>query len=251
MKPLVSIILPTYNSRKFINRTINCILKQKILSWELIIIDDFSTDKTFEYLKQYQKNKKIKIFKNVRNLGPGLSRRIGLSKSKGKYIAFIDSDDLWKKNKLLEQIKFMKNNKCLFSFTNVIYIKNNFKYFMNYHVPKIIDYSTLIKQNVIVTSSVIIDSKIKNKIQFIEDGYDDYNCWLSLLKKGYKALFLNKYLTVYKIRNKSVSSNKFKSFLWVWKILRKYQNLNLFVSILKIIIIIINTFKKKMSLQKL
>ena len=122
---------------------------------------------------------------------------------------------------------------------------------MNYHVPKIIDYSTLIKQNVIVTSSVIIDSKIKNKIQFIEDGYDDYNCWLSLLKKGYKALFLNKYLTVYKIRNKSVSSNKFKSFLWVWKILRKYQNLNLFVSILKIIIIIINTFKKKMSLQKL
>ena len=111
MRPLVSIITPTYNSEKFINETIGSVLKQTYKNWELILIDDASTDDTLRIIKSYIKNNfNISLICNSSNQGAGVSRNKGILEAKGDFIAFLDADDTWKPNKLKTQIKFMIEN---------------------------------------------------------------------------------------------------------------------------------------------
>ena len=114
----IDIILPNYNSSKFLNQTLNSIIMQTYKNWKLIIIDDCSDDKTKNILKKYSKDKRIKIFWLKKNNGAGFCRNYGIKNSKSPYVAFIDSDDVWKKNKLEKQIIFMKKNNFSFSYTN-------------------------------------------------------------------------------------------------------------------------------------
>ena len=116
-KKKIDIILPNYNSSKFIKETIKSILRQTYKHWKLIIVDDFSDNKTREILKQIS-NKKIKIFNLNKNYGAGYCRNFAIKKSSSPYLAFIDSDDVWKKNKLKNQINFMEKNNFLFTYTN-------------------------------------------------------------------------------------------------------------------------------------
>ena len=114
----IDIILPNYNSSKFLKQTLNSIIMQTYKNWILIIIDDCSDDKTKNILKKYLKDKRIKIFWLKKNNGAGFCRNYGIKKSQSPYVAFIDSDDVWKKNKLEKQIIFMKKNNYSFSYTN-------------------------------------------------------------------------------------------------------------------------------------
>ena len=243
--------MPVYNSKSYILKSINSVISQSYKNWELIIINDCSNDGTENILKKYLFNKKIKIINNKKNLGPGFSRNIGLKYSSGNFISFIDSDDIWKKNKLKYQIEFMLSGNLYFTFTDVIYFQKNKYYINNYNVNRLINYKKLLKQNIIVTSSVMINKKILKNITFVSDGYDDYIFWLQILKKGYLAYRLNKYLTKYRIRRKSVSSNKLRSFNWVWNNLRNYQRFGFFESLLSITLIIFNTLIKKSKFKKL
>ena len=120
---LVSIIMPSYNTGKFIQETIDSVINQTYDNWELIIVDDCSSDNTDEIVKSI-KDDRIFYLKNKKNSGAAVSRNKALKMAKGKWIAFLDSDDLWKKDKLEKQIKFMKNNNYHFSYTNYIE-KNN------------------------------------------------------------------------------------------------------------------------------
>ena len=117
-KTKIDIILPNYNSSQFIINTINSILKQTYKNWKLIIVDDFSDKKTKKILKKISKNKNIKVFFLNKNHGAGFCRNFAIKKSKSPYLAFIDSDDTWKKDKLKKQINFMKKNNFSFSYTD-------------------------------------------------------------------------------------------------------------------------------------
>ena len=128
MNSLVSIIVPCYNSSKFICECIDSVLDQSYSNWEMLIVDDCSTDNSRDLILKYSKNnKKIKTFFLEQNVGPAEARNIAISNSKGKYIAFLDSDDVWRNNKLERQIHFMNNNKISFSFTSYQPISENGK----------------------------------------------------------------------------------------------------------------------------
>jgi glycosyltransferase involved in cell wall biosynthesis len=129
IKKNVDIILPVYNSRKYILNTINSIIKQSYKFWNLIIIDDFSTDGTYALLKDLKKkysnnSNKIFLYQNIRNKGQAFARNLGLKKSKSEFVAFIDSDDIWERDKLKYQLQFMLSNKYNFTYTDYKTVKN-------------------------------------------------------------------------------------------------------------------------------
>ena len=115
---LISIIVPTKDRHQYLCRAIKSIIDQTFKNWKLIIVDDCSDKKTKTILKKFAKNKKIKIFWLKKNKGAGYCRNYAIKKSKSPYLAFIDSDDIWKKNKLETQLRFMENNKYLFTYTS-------------------------------------------------------------------------------------------------------------------------------------
>ena len=117
-KAKIDIILPNFNSSDYIKETIKSVIKQTYTNWNLIIVDDCSDEKTVNILKKYQKNKKFKIYFLKKNQGAGYCRNYAIKKSKSPFIAFLDSDDIWKKNKLEAQIKFMNENNYSFTYTN-------------------------------------------------------------------------------------------------------------------------------------
>lgn len=108
MEPLVSIITPVYNSEEYLEETILSVINQTYKNWELLLIDDYSTDNSYKIIEKYLTDERIKYLRNERNSGPAITRNVGLEKSKGEYIAFLDSDDIWAKNKLELQIDYMK-----------------------------------------------------------------------------------------------------------------------------------------------
>lgn len=167
-KKEVDIILPVFNSKKYILTTINSIIKQTYKSWNLILIDDFSTDGTYEVLKKFKKNCKISnkifIFRQKKNYGQAIARNLALKKSKSTYVAFIDSDDIWKKNKLMSQINFMKVNKYNFTYSDYIILKNKKKKMII--TPSVYDYNSFIHNTSIATSTMIIKRKLLKDIYF-------------------------------------------------------------------------------------
>ena len=231
----VSIILPTYNSINNVEKAIKSVLKQTYKNWELIIVDDNSIDNTRSLLKnKYSKYKKIKIIYNKKNLGPGLSRNKGLKQSRGRYVAFIDSDDKWKSNKIKIQFNLMKNYNYKFTFTKILYLKKNNLKKRLIKLPKKVSYSSLIYHNIITTSSVMIDRYLlkKYKISFNKFGYDDYSFWLKVLKKTKYSFLIDEYLTIYNTNHNLVSKNKLLALKWIWRIYYRENNFNVFESII-------------------
>jgi len=159
----IDIILPNYNSSKYIIETVKSIFKQSYKNWRLIIIDDYSDKKTRNILKKISKEKKIKVFLLNKNNGAGFCRNFGIKKSKSAYLAFIDSDDLWKKDKLEKQINFMKKNNFSFSYTNYKTFGEKVRKIKN---PIKLNYSSFIKNTSIATSTMMVKRKIVGKIRF-------------------------------------------------------------------------------------
>ena len=124
---IVDIVIPNYNKAHYLNDCINSVINQTLKNWRLFIIDDCSSDNSLKILDKFKRNKKIKIVKLRKNLGPGNARNMGIRLSKSKYLAFLDSDDLWKKNKLKRQISFMENSNISLSYTDYISFFENKK----------------------------------------------------------------------------------------------------------------------------
>ncbi|MBB6449892.1 teichuronic acid biosynthesis glycosyltransferase TuaG [Geomicrobium halophilum] len=228
---LVSIITPTYNSADFIQETINSVLNQTYQKWELIIVDDCSTDNTLSLIQSYN-DARISYYKLKRNSGAAVARNTAIQYSQGDFLAFLDSDDLWEENKLKEQIQFMKENDVGFTFTGYRIIKEDGNSTYNYvKPPSVIAYKDLLKNTAIGCLTVMID---KNKIPDIKmpdvRAGQDTACWLSILKQGHKAYGINQELAYYRNVDNSISSNKFKALKRVWKIYRDLEGLNIFKS---------------------
>jgi len=241
-KAKIDIILPNYNSSKFIFRTIKSILNQTYKSWKLIIVDDFSNKETKDILKKFSKKKNILVYWSEKNRGAGYCRNYAIKKSKSPYLAFIDSDDIWKKDKLKNQINFMKKNNCSFSYTNYETFGDKKKKVNN---PSKLSYSSFIKNTSIATSTMMVKrNKIKN-IRFTNTKIcEDYFFKCKLLKKIDFALCLNQYLTKYRVRKGSLQSNNLKNFYWIWKINRDFNKLNFLNNFISLFFISLNSLKK-------
>ena len=241
-KNYIDIVLPNYNSSKFLKQTLKSILAQTYKNWRLIIIDDCSDYKTIDILKNYTKDKRVKIFWQKKNRGAGFCRNFAIKKSKSPYIAFIDSDDIWKKNKLENQINFMTKNNYLFTYTYYETFGERKKFISP---PLKFNFSSFIHNTSIATSTMMIKrSEIKN-IKFTNTKIcEDYFFKCKLLKKVNYAFCLNKFLTKYRVRKDSLQSNVIRNFFWIWKINKDYNKLNLLENFFSLLHISINSIKK-------
>ena len=241
-KTKIDIILPNYNSHKFISETINSIINQSYFNWNLTIVDDHSNKKTKDILKKFSKNKKIKIYWLKKNQGAGFCRNYALKKTKSPYIAFIDSDDIWKRDKLKSQINFMLKKKYLFSYT---YYETFGEKKRSIKTPLSFDYPHFVHNTSIATSTMMVKrSKIQNikfsKTKICEDYY--FKC--KLLKKVKYAFCLNKFLTKYRVRKNSLQSSNIRNFFWIWKINKNYNKLNFIDNFFSLLYISLNSLKK-------
>ena len=209
----VSIIMPYFKSESYLKETIRSIINQTYKYWELIIIDDENTKNSQKILAKYKKNKKIRIYHNKKRVGAGMSRNIGIKKSKTKLIAFLDSDDLWKKDKLFIQIKQMRKRNLDLSYTAYECINEKGKKLYKVRAEKKLDYKKLISACNIACSSVLLKKKIFNKLSFNSFiTKEDYDLWLRISKFNYKIGGVNRILTSYLHRSSSLSSNHLKKF---------------------------------------
>ena len=248
LKKTVSIILPNFNSSEFVSSSINSIKNQTYKNWNLIIIDDCSTDNSKNIINKYKNFKNITIIKLNKNKGPSFCRNYAMRISKSKYISFIDSDDTWVKTKLEKQIFFMEKNNLMFTYTDYIpffEINGKKKYKNRTTVKNYFNYKTFIRNSAINTTTMIIARSILlshrfKKIELLEDYL--FKC--ELLKSNNVASKFNENLAYYRILEKSRSSIKFKNIYWLWKINKSYNNLSFFDNILSILNISINSIKK-------
>ena len=238
----VDIILPNYNSSNYIIKTVNSILNQSYKNWKLIIVDDFSDEKTIKILKRNFINKNIKIYFLKKNRGAGFCRNYAIKKSSSPYLAFIDSDDIWEREKLKKQINFMKKNNYSFSYTDYVTFGDKNR---KIKTPKKINFSNFIKNTAIATSTMIVKrDKIKN-IKFTNTKIcEDYYFKCKLLKKVKFAYCLKKNLTKYRVRKNSLQSSNLQNIYWIYKINREYNKLNFIDNIISLLNISFNSLKK-------
>ena len=230
MEPLVSIIIPMYNAELFIKETILSVINQTYRNIEILVIDDKSKDKSPEIVADMQKiDNRIKYIKLEKNEGVANARNIGINKSNGRFIAFVDSDDLWKKNKLESQIKFMLKNNYGFTFTAYEYMSEDSKP-MNkvIYTKPCVDYKGLLDGNCIGCSTVVIDKNIIPNIEMPRVRHEDYVTWLSILKLGHKAYGLDENLGYYRKLKNSLSGNKIQAAKWTWNIYTNIEKLPIY-----------------------
>ena len=233
MKIDVSIITPSYNTSKFIEATIKSVLDQDFESWEMVIVDDNSSDGSPEIIKRYAaKDSRIILIENKENTGAASARNLAIQQSKGRFIAFLDSDDLWLPNKLSMQVNFMLENNFGFTYSAYDKINESGERIGQIQVPSQVSYHELLKTCSIGCLTAIYDTTVLGKVYMpIIDKRQDYGLWLNLLKKLSYAYGIQEVLAIYRVRNNSISSNKFIAAKYQWKIYREIEMLLLLSSI--------------------
>ena len=245
---MVSIISPSFNSSKYVSDTIESVIAQTYKHWELIIVDDASNDNSVSIIEKYSKeDSRIKLVKLTINGGAAKARNAGLRIAKGRYIAFIDSDDVWLPKKLTEQLIFMQKHKAPISFTSYgVYNEILDTEFYSISVPNTIDYKGYLKNTIIGMSTTIIDKNIVGDFSFynIRTRQDTY-LWITLLKKGFIAYGINNKLAKYRIRPDSISANKIKAVKQVWFLYHKLEKFNILKTLYYISFYGYNAIKKR------
>ncbi|SFD26322.1 glycosyltransferase family 2 protein [Clostridium uliginosum] len=244
MKNLVSVIIPVYNSSKTIEKTIKSVLCQSYTCFEIIIIDDCSTDNSFEIIENLsESDSRIILYRNQKNLGVAKTRNLGINMTKGEFISFLDSDDIWKSSKLEKQLEYIKQKNAHICYTSYEMINNNETNCVVRVVPKEINYNGLLKENVICCSTAIVKSYLLKKYPFeTEFFHEDFVLWLKLLKCGFKAIGIQETLVIY--RKGGRSSDKLNACKNRWVIYRKSEELGLILSMYYFVCYTINGIKK-------
>lgn len=234
MEELVSVIMPVHNAETFLDQSIQSVIVQTYQNWELLVVDDCSNDNSAIVIQKFvQQDNRIKYLKTNRPSGsPILPRDIGIENAKGRYIAFLDSDDAWLPNKLEIQLKmFEQYEDMAVCFSNYEKMTEGGK--RNNRVvqaPAITTYKQLLLGNVIGCLTAVYDTQKVGKVFFQNHSHEDYILWLEILKKGYVARNTNTIEALYRVRENSVSSNKLKTLCWQWDIYRNVEKIGLFRS---------------------
>ena len=227
--PVVSVIMAAHNSAPFIVETIESVQSQDFAAWELLVVDDCSTDDTVAIVERLaDRDDRIQITRLESNGGAAVARNTAIGQARGRYIAFLDSDDIWLPTKLTEQITFMRDTGSPFTYTAYQRISEQGYYLGTVDVPGSVGYSSLLKRNVIACLTAIYDREHfgTTMMPLIRKG-QDYGLWLLLLKRGTTARGLDRMLGSYRVRSHSISSNKLESSTWVWRIYRQVAALSL------------------------
>jgi glycosyltransferase involved in cell wall biosynthesis len=229
MNDLVSIVMPCYNAEKYIGMAIESVLLQTYQNWEIVVVDDCSTDNSAKIIQSYcEKDNRIGYYKTGSpSGGAAIPRNIAMNKANGRFIAFLDSDDVWLPTKLEQQLPFFLDKKTAIVFSNHEKINEQGKRKNRVVIaPKTASYKDLLKENIIRTSSGIYDTQKVGEIYFQKIGHEDFVFWLHILKQGYIAKNTNTVTTLYREQKKSLSGNKVQAAKWTWNIYRNVENLN-------------------------
>ena len=246
-KTSVDIILPNYNSSLYIEETLNSIINQSFKNWKLLIVDDNSDSKTKNILKKYDSNDKIKIIWLNKNEGAGFCRNLAIKNSNSEYVAFIDSDDIWEKEKLSKQLDFMLKNKYQFTYTYYNTLKSNKKKnnLKEIKPKKYFNFKKFTRDSSIATSTMIIKKSLIADIKFTNTKIcEDYFFKCQILKKVDYAYCLLESLTRYRIRKNSLQGNKIRNCYWIWYINKNYNQFNFFENMMSLLCISLNSLRK-------
>lgn len=248
-------IIPAYNAEKTIEESINSVLSQTYDNLEVIVVDDCSTDRTRAIIEEMAgKDPRIKFFSNETNLGALKTRLVAVHEAFGKWIAFLDSDDLWEKDKLEKQVKLQEETASHLVYTGTGYIgKNGNPLSYVLHVPEEVTYHKLLKQNVISNSSVLVMKDIFLHYTPIsedeKDLHEDFACWLSILKNGHKVSGIDEPLVKYRVSNESMTGNKFHAAILNWRTYR-FIGLNIFQAAFYMVFYAVNGMIKYNHIRK-
>ena len=233
--PLISIITPSYNSAKFIAETIESVLAQTYTNWELLITDDCSTDNTVEIINKYvNQDSRIKLFCLGKNSGAATARNNSIEQAKGRFIAFLDSDDLWKPEKLEKQVDVMIKNNHAFTYTSYELINEDGTNANKViKAVKSVNYEQYLKNTIIGCLTVVIDRELVGDFRMpMLKTSQDMATWLLVLKRGFVAYGIQDSLAYYRLVNNSNSSKKIKAAKDVWKVYRESEKLSFFNSLI-------------------
>ncbi|MGN8646375.1 glycosyltransferase family 2 protein [Gracilibacillus sp. HCP3S3_G5_1] len=228
---LVSVITPTYNSETYIRETIESVQKQTYPNWEMVIVDDGSTDQTTSIIEAYQKeDDRIRLICLEKNQGAAVARNTAIEHAQGRYIAFLDSDDQWLPEKLERQLAFMKEHDYAFTYTGYHRVQTDGDGKIKkkeVHMPAEATYKQLLKSCVIGCLTVMLDREQITDIRMSSiRSRQDYALWLNLTRRGYTAYALQEALALYRVRSNSISSNKVKMAKQNWIVYRQIEKLS-------------------------
>lgn len=253
MEDMVSIIVPVYMAGDYIIQTIEMVKAQTYKEWELILVDDCSRDNSAEIIRgviqemslpelpqeshekgyTLTKTERFCLIEKEKNEGAAKARNIGIGQAGGRYIAFLDADDVWAPDKLEKELAFIKDKHAAFAFTAYEFGDENAQGLGKIvSVPERLTYRRALSRTVIFTSTVMFDMRkiTKELISMPEVESEDTATWWKILRAGYTAYGLNEVLVIYRRPKKSLSSNKFKAMKRIWNLYRKEEKLTLPVS---------------------
>ena len=230
MEDKITVVTPTWNSAKYIRETIASVQAQTYQNWEMIIVDDCSTDNTVELVKKIShKDSRIHLIEQKENRGAGIARNIAVQNSTGRYISYLDSDDRWKPDKLEKQVKFMLSKGCGFSCTSYEVIDSAGKSLNKIvHMHDKVDYRGFLTNNLLQTVGIMVDAyKVDKKYLEMPNirRRQDAATWMQILKAGYQCYGMHEVLAEYRRTPGSLSSNKFKAVIGTWKLYREIERL--------------------------
>lgn len=231
MKDTISIIVPVYNAEKYILETISCIKRQTYANWELLLVDDGSVDagrQVIEAALKKEPDERIRLFVKE-NTGAAQTRNLGLKEASGRYIAYLDADDLWEEEKLEKQLMFMREKEAAFSFTGYEFAdENGVGMGKVVKVPASLSYKQALKNTTIFTSTVMFDTEkiSKEQLNMPIVKSEDTALWFKVLRQGYTAYGLNENLVRYRRVGGSLSANKLEALRRIWNLYRKAEGLS-------------------------
>lgn len=255
MQDKVSIITPAWNSERYIADTIKSVQNQTYRNWEMIIVDDCSTDDTVKIVENIAKDDpRIKVFIQPSNGGAAKARNRSLKEATGRYIAYLDADDIWKPQKLEKQITFMKDKACAFSCVSYEVINDiGSPLHKQVHMLPEVDYVGFLTNNLLQTVGIMADTKIINKKDLEMPDIrrrQDAATWLQVLKKGFKCYGIDEILAEYRRTKDSLSSNKIKAVKGVWSLYRNIEHLSFLFSCYCFVRYVILAVWKRVYLNK-
>jgi len=247
---LVSIILPVFNTGDLFAASYQSVLDQGIAAFELFVVDDGSSNDTYDIIAKYaQADQRIKLNRNIKNVGVAVSRNLALKKAQGQYIAFLDCGDIWAKDKLTKQIELLNKKKADLCYGGYSYFQATPENILReYRVPATVSYQELLKENFLGCSTVLLKSaSLKNQSFPLGYSHEDYVFWLMLIKQGLVFVGLSDNLVYYRVGGRS--SNKYRAAKNRWKIYRKAEKLS-FISSLYYFSVYACRMMKKYAIKK-
>ena len=233
MNTMVSIVVPVYHAQRFIEETMDSVLAQTYEDWELLLVVDGSSDPTIAVIEEYiekKQEKRIRLLIQENNKGAALARNRGVQEAKGRYLAYLDADDLWKPQKLEKELHFMQEKDAAFVFTGYEFADENAVGTGKVvHVPERLTYRQALKNTTIFTTTVMFDTEkiSKDQLEMPNMRSEDTALWWKILRSGQDAYGLDENLVYYRRPAKSLSSNKLVAIKRIWNLYRKAEELSI------------------------